>query len=348
MKACSRFLEKCCGTEFGSGAVLAAQRGSSISVKSSELILRQMSGFDEGVLDNLTVSIVDMFNVFLEPPMPQNVVAMSEVLNRYTTTYAYLQRKADEGFLSEEPLGWGLHEWAANYALKPQFYDNLVNRVQSSLLVAALFLAFVVSEVFEPKLVPEESQQNRILILNYCATLSLTLSILLGLGYLDAAGKAYLHLEKFVIRIKFYMIVGIVQCLYVLGSLLTIISLSTALCAHLEIDGGFTALFSSIFTIFAMFFYLKMLTVGDSFQHDRSEIFCLTVLDEDTLFVKQDWYEALRYLVDMDDTPMGGMVPDSPRIGMPQLGLPSTASVGNPSPRTPQLYPNRGSIVTED
>jgi len=340
MKACSRFCEKCCGTEISAGAVLAAQRGSIVSVKSSELILRQMSGFEEGVLDNLTVSIVDIFNVFLEAPTIQNVVAMNQVLNRYTITYTYLQRKADEGLLSEEPLGWGLHEWAANYALKPDFFDDIVNRVQTSLLVAALFLAFVISEVFEPKPVPEEWQLNLILILNYCATFSLTLSILLGLGYLDASSKAYLPLEKFAIRVKFYMIVGITQSLYILGCLLTILSASAVLCIHTEIDIGYTALFSSLFMVFAIYFYLKMLTVGDTFQHDRSEIFCSTVLDEDSLFVKQDWYEAFKYLVDMDDTPMGGMVPDSPRIG-------------DPSPRTPRLpvptpYKNRGSVITED
>jgi len=278
-----------------------------------ESVLRSMLGYNEQVMDNISLNMFDIYTVFLEPPTPENVPKMQEVLLTYTMTFNHLQRLANEGVLSDVPPYFELQEWAAIFALSPNLLE-LRERFKNGLLLAALLLLFLIPEVYQPKPVPEEWQLELILSFNYIACIFLLAAVILTLAFLDAESEQYLPLEKFVFQIKFYVIIQLIHYFYYAGLFCSIVCVTFSLCAHLDISLGFTVLIGGVSLVPIVYCISRMQIHASTFEKQRSELFCEMVCDQDSLMVKQEWSDSLRFLANIDNNVMGGNpIPPTPR-----------------------------------
>jgi len=287
---------------------------SQLSPQVMEGMIRALLGYDEGVMDNISVSMYDIFRVFLKTPTPQNILEMNECFHIYTMTFNYLRELAETDVISEDIFGWELHQWAAHYALNRDVFVGMTARMQSILFINALILALVLPSIWGPSEMPEDWQRDLILCFNYFAAMFLTISIIIGSGYLNATTNASLHLEKFVVQMNHSRSNSITQILSLLSVFQIIMSSTFSYCAHLEISLAWTAPLVLIFGSIAAHYLFSMHNFGLDFQNERNYIFCETVLDEDSLLIKQVWFDSLKYLVDIDNKMMGGMgIPVTPR-----------------------------------
>ena len=77
------------------------RRASQISPQMMEGTIRALLGYDEGVMDNISLSMYDIFRVFLKIPTPQNILEMNECFHIYTMTFNYLRELAQANVISE-------------------------------------------------------------------------------------------------------------------------------------------------------------------------------------------------------------------------------------------------------